>query len=189
MPRSEIPTIFATGHRPNKVYGLYDHRLWLPAVHYVRDYLLVWPQVSTDVGLDVVSGFALFWDMVVAHAVILARAEGANIRLIAAIPHNAQHKSWSREQQEYYFWLRSHVAPENEHVLYTPTTPRAMNKRNFWMADRGWWCLAFWDRIPHEVAGGGTAHCIGCAEDLDRPITNLYDEVMHIMRQVYLAQA
>lgn len=155
--------VAATGHRPDKLggYGVATHLEGL-ARHALA---------SVDGIERVISGMALGWDQAVAEAAVQL-----GIPVMAAVPFEGQARVWPAPAQARYHRILERVQGI---VIVTAPAPRssgeaarAMQARNIWMVDNATHVLALWN----GDAGGGTAHCVGYAERLGRPVWNLWGE-------------
>lgn len=147
----------ATGHRPDKLGGYADSvlaRLERGATRYL--------QLQAPV-TKVISGMALGWDQAWAVA-----AHKLGIPFIAAIPFAGQEGKWPEESQSRYRALLRHAA-EVVVVCEGGYQPAKMQVRNMWIVDRCDKLVALWDGTP-----GGTANCVRYAEEMRRPIDNLW---------------
>lgn len=150
--------VAGTGHRPNKLggYGL-DAKLKL--VGLANDWL------EANKPTKVISGMALGWDVALAVAALQL-----GIPLVAAIPFKGQELAWpSSSQKDYNDVLRE--ASEIVYVSEEGYAPWKMQIRNEWMVDHCDLVLAIWNGTL-----GGTANCVRYAENVDKPIVNLWDK-------------
>lgn len=157
MQSEEI--LFVTGHRPNKLGG-YRNRWTKPllselAISHIR---MIYPQGG-------ITGMALGWDTICARAFL-----DCNIPYIAAIPFEGQEKLWNRDdRREYEFLLEK--ASEVIIVNKGDFAPWKFQTRNQWMVNNGTRGIAMWNGSP-----GGTANCIKYAEQVHKPVDNLWEQ-------------
>jgi uncharacterized phage-like protein YoqJ len=152
--------ICGTGHRPNKLGG-YTQDAW-DRVYEIADAYL--EQNTSDIDY-VISGGALGWDQVLAHA---ARAN--NIPYVMALPFPGFEDRWPQRSKDTLYGLM-HGAREVVFVCSEGYAGWKMQKRNEWMVDKADTVLALWDG-----SSGGTGNCIAYANKVKKPIINLWDE-------------
>lgn len=158
--------VFAgTGHRPPKliVPGLGNG--YHPAV-YALLVDVVAGVLQRERPATVISGMALGFDQALAEAAIHCA-----LPFTAAVPHRGQELVWPADSQRKYEWLLERA----ERVVVVSEggyTAAKMQVRNEWMTRNGTEILACWDGGPE----GGTANCIRYAQQLRRPIVNLWPE-------------
>jgi len=151
--------VAGTGHRPDKLGGygmLATERLNKFALRWLTDH----PNATT-----VISGMAIGWDQALACAALIKQR-----KLICAIPFHGQEKLWPAMAQRKY--RRILMEAEEVHYISDGKFPiRDMHLRNKWMVDRSTHMLALWNG-----SAGGTANCIRYANDVGRPVINLWDQ-------------
>lgn len=146
-----------TGHRPDKLGGYgkdVEDKLLSLALGALEHY-----QPS-----EVISGFALGWDLSLAEA-----AYRCKIPLIAAIPCKNQSEKWQKEAIDKYRLLLA-VSAEVK-ILSENYHPGVMQARNIWMVDRCDKVLALWN----GAESGGTYNCIKYAQKKEKPIVSLWE--------------
>ena len=99
---------------------------------------------------DFISGFALGLDHIAASLVITKKQQGANIRLIAALPCRNQDEKWTDRQKQLYRSLLS----EADEIVYVSEeyTPDCMRARNCFMVDNSAYCIA---ALLRDITGTG----------------------------------
>lgn len=151
--------ISGTGHRPDKLGG-YGKTAFDKLVTIAKNFLI---EENPDI---VISGMALGWDQALAIAAIQL-----NIPFIAAVPFKGQESMWPRESQEFYRYIlnRAHKVEVTSTGGYSP---EKMQIRNKWMVDNSTKIAAMFNG-----SRGGTYNCIKYAEQVGKPIINLYDKL------------
>lgn len=151
--------ICGTGHRPGKLPGTYSMGTFNRLVDTAGGWLDEHPEVT-----EVISGMALGWDQALAVAAL-----DRMIPVHAYIPCVGQADMWPTESHYFYQKLLSQCATVR---LVTPGAYSAlkMQIRNEAMVDDADLVVALWDGSP-----GGTGNCIRYAEDVMKPIVNLWD--------------
>ncbi len=149
----------AAGHRPDKLGG-YDNpraanKLRAIAQSYIVD----------EVPDFVISGMALGWDQYVAEAALSVGA-----LLVAAVPFAGQETKWPTHAQQHYRELLARCVRVVV-VCEGGYAPQKMQVRNEWMVNKSDRMLAMWNGSL-----GGTANCIKYAEQMRRPIDNLWTQ-------------
>lgn len=88
---------------------------------------------------DFISGGALGFDQTAASLIIMKRDEGADIRLIMALPCIGQEANWTKNQQQLYYKLLDRA----DEVIYVSEEydKSCMKKRNYYMVDRSGYCI------------------------------------------------
>ena len=149
--------IAATGHRPNKLGG-YSPQARQRLVDIARGYLSAQKDLA-----GVISGMALGWDQAFAVA-----AQDLGIWVHAAVPFRGQESPWPKESQREWGRILSRCASVTV-VCGGGYAAQKMQERNEWMVRRCHRVAALWDG-----SAGGTANCIRYAQQLGRPIDNLW---------------
>lgn len=152
-----IQVICGTGHRPNKLGG------FSPTVadalrRLARHWLLEQPGDT-----QVITGMALGWDMALGRA-----ASDLGMIVHAAVPFPGQESRWPAQSQREFQALLVRCSSVTE-VSPGPYSPALMQVRNEWMVDRAHVVLALWDG-----SAGGTGNCVRYAEQVGKPIVNLW---------------
>ena len=101
---------------------------------------------------DFISGFALGFDQICASLIISKKQQGANIRLIAAIPCRNQDEKWTDRQKRLYRSLLSEA--DETHYVSEEYTPDCMKLRNYFMADNSRYCIC---ALMRDISGTGQA--------------------------------
>lgn len=156
---SSALTLFATGHRPQKLGGFgQDVYEDLFALAYAE-----LPRLRAD---RVISGMALGWDTAIAEAALMH-----NLELYAYVPFAGQELRWAPPAQRLYNHLLSSAAK----VVYCSAggyAPEKMDIRNRCMVDDGHQGVALWDGGER----GGTFNCVEYALRQGKAITNLWSQ-------------
>ena len=169
-----------TGHRPNKLYNLYDPGLYSRAVRWLAGYLIMIHK-ATAKKLVVISGMALGFDMVIALAAILAREMGYPVYLVCAVPCPGQTSKWRNKNT--IRWYNDIISKANwvETVVPDAKTDAeciaAMDTRNRWMVNRSEMVIECWNGSP-----GGTKNCRDYAVGMGRPIVNVFPQIIELLR-------
>lgn len=159
--------IAATGHRPNKLGGEYNHD-----GKYSRAIRTKMAEVIEEYKPEaVISGMALGVDTLWAMTAIVL-----NVPLIAAVPFVGQESHWPNESQQTYRYLLSKAHKVNI-VSAGGYASWKMHARNMWMVDRCNVLLAFWDGTS-----GGTGNCVGYAQTRENVIILRYNPKDLIMK-------
>lgn len=146
-----------TGHRPAKLGG------YSPAsqTRLLRFAELI---IAALKPAEVISGFALGWDLAIAEAAIRA-----NIPLIAALPFPNQPSQWPATSIAHWHLLKSQA---REVQIISPSYSLAsLQRRNEWMVDNGAKLVALWDG-----SSGGTKNCIEYAMRIHKPWVNVWPQ-------------
>ena len=93
--------IAATGHRPSKLGGHWNPTAYLPVIERLARHFILKAQAEQ---LEIISGMALGWDMIVAAAAIIAKDQGATLTLTCALPFEGQHKRWTDQTSLAWYW-------------------------------------------------------------------------------------
>jgi predicted Rossmann fold nucleotide-binding protein DprA/Smf involved in DNA uptake len=154
----------ATGHRPDKLGGYgpaVAARLRRGATRFLEG------RRNTT---EAVGGMALGWDTAWALAAL-----DVGVPLVAALPFKGQESRWPVESQRLYHWILERAA---EVVIVCPGgySPDKMQRRNEWMVDRCDELAALWDG-----SAGGTANCVAYADQVGRPVVNLWPDWARIL--------
>ena len=99
---------------------------------------------------DYITGGALGFDHIVASMIISKKEQGAEIRLIFALPCRNQDDKWTERQKQLY---RSLLAEADE-IIYVAEeyTTDCMKKRNFFMVENSAYCIC---ALTKEISGTG----------------------------------
>ena len=86
-----------------------------------------------------ISGGAIGFDQICASMIISRKQQGADIRLIFALPCHNQDEKWTDRQKQLYRSLLS----EADEIVYVSEeyTPDCMKERNFYMVDNSAYCI------------------------------------------------
>lgn len=150
--------IAATGHRPDKLGG-YGPSAFSNLVDLARQYLIAQKPEGVIVGM------ALGWDLAFAQGAV-----GLGIPVHGAVPFKGQASKWPEYQQDIYQRLVSQCASVTV-VSEGGFSAEAMQARNRWMVDRAHRICAL-----YSGEAGGTRNCVKYAEQLQRPIDNLWGQ-------------
>ena len=114
------------------------------------------------------SGGALGFDTIAALTVIHLRENYPHIKLILVLPHEAQAKCWSYEDQEIY----ENIKRNANKIVYTAKDyyRGCMHKRNRHLVDYSSVCICFLSKQT-----GGTAYTVDYARKKGCKITNIVD--------------
>jgi len=97
-----------------------------------------------------ISGGALGFDHMVATLILSKKHQGADIRLILALPCHDQDKEWT-DMQKYMYHIFLAEADE-VHYVSEKFTPDCMKKRNYYMVDNSAFCIC---ALLHDISGTG----------------------------------
>ena len=99
---------------------------------------------------DYVSGGAIGFDAICSSLIISKKQQGADIRLIFALPCRNQDEKWTDRQKRLY---RSLLAEADE-IIYVSEeyTPNCMKERNFFMVDNSAYCIC---ALLKDISGTG----------------------------------
>ena len=97
-----------------------------------------------------ISGGALGFDQISASLIIAKKEQGANIRLIFALPCRDQDKKWTVRQRQLYNSLLSEA--DEVHYISEDYSHNCMEKRNHYMVDNSDYCIC---ALVHAVSGTG----------------------------------
>jgi uncharacterized phage-like protein YoqJ len=97
-----------------------------------------------------ISGGGLGFDHITASLIITKKQQGADIRLIFALPCRNQDEKWTDRQKQLYRSLLG----EADEVIYVSEdyTPDCMRERNFYMVDNSAYCICAFLR---DISGTG----------------------------------
>ena len=141
--------------------------MYMPVIERLARHFIL--KAQTD-ELEIISGMALGWDMIVAAAAIIAKDQGANLTLTCAIPFEGQHKRWTDQTSLAWYW-RLRERADLVVVVSDGGYDRAkMRRRNEYMVAHADLLLACWDGSE-----GGTGHCVKYAQLHGVKTINLYD--------------
>jgi len=112
------------------------------------------------------SGGALGFDHIAVSLVITKRQQGANIRLIFALPCRNQDEAWTDRQKQLYRSLLSEA--DEVRYLSEENTPESMSICNRYMVDNSLYCIcAFKDKAD------GTGQTLHYAQEQGLQVINL----------------
>ncbi|MCL2225620.1 MAG: DUF1273 domain-containing protein [Defluviitaleaceae bacterium] len=88
---------------------------------------------------DFICGGAIGFDQICADAIALKKQDGANVRLIFALPCRNQDEKWTSKQKQKYRSLLN----EADEIIYVSEeyTPDCMKARNIYMVDNSAYCI------------------------------------------------
>jgi len=97
-----------------------------------------------------ISGGAIGYDQICASLIVTKKQQGANIRLIFALPCRNQDEKWTDRQKQLYRLLLD----EADETIYVSDdyTPDCMQKRNEFMVDNSAYCIC---ALTKELSGTG----------------------------------
>jgi len=130
MKESRDKTCCFTGHRklPCKNIERIIKRLHEEVNHLIRQGVT-----------DFISGGALGFDQIAASLIISKKQQGANIRLIFALPCRNQDEKWTDKQKQLY---RSLLRDADEiRCISEKYTPNCMKNRNLYIVDNSAYCI------------------------------------------------
>ena len=114
------------------------------------------------------SGMAEGGDLVFAKAVLAARNELTDIRLVAAIPFREQSARYSDMNKRLYISLLEEA--DKTVVLSESYHKGCFHRRNDFLVEHAAIMLAYWDGLPY----GGTYYTVKKAIEAGKKIVNLY---------------
>lgn len=181
------PQLGSAGHRPSKLGGVRDPKLWVPAVDYTADRLRLWGK-EFDFRCGMCNGF----ELIAAGAVLKLRdKEGLNVRLIAVVPFEGHELTIENEFGAYtgknprdvtsediqndplwkLYWSLRRRADETIIVSKTPGTQgyMARNRKIVQSTDH---LLVCWNGRM-----GGTGATMQMAKHSHRTFTNIYANI------------
>jgi len=96
-------------------------------------------QLIKDGVTTYITGGAIGFDAICASLVVSKKQQGADIRLIFALPCPNQDEKWTDRQKQLYHSLLS----EADEIVYVSEeyTPDCMKERNFYMVDNSAYCI------------------------------------------------
>ncbi|MCL1862807.1 MAG: DUF1273 domain-containing protein [Defluviitaleaceae bacterium] len=115
---------------------------------------------------DFISGGAVGFDHMAATLVLSKKHQGADIRLILALPCRDQDKDWT-EMQKYMYHIFLAEADE-VHYVSKKFTPDCMKKRNYYMVDNSAYCIC---ALLRDISG--TGQTVRYAQKQGLQITNV----------------
>lgn len=163
-------TVCGTGHRPDKLGQHWNPEGFRPAIKVLHR--IVGRLVAQHGPLEVVSGMALGFDMILAKAATELRTAGLPITLTLALPFVGQEVRWT--DQTALRWYRQLREAADREVIVSEGGYSAykLELRNRWMIDRSQLVLACWNG-----ASGGTANGVRYARQRGVPIEHIYDQI------------
>ncbi|MCL1882476.1 MAG: DUF1273 domain-containing protein [Defluviitaleaceae bacterium] len=115
---------------------------------------------------DFISGGGLGFDHITASLIVTKKQQGADIRLIFALPCRNQDEKWTdRQKQLYQSLLREADAV---HYVSEEYTPDCMRERNYYMVDNSAFCIC---ALLRDISG--TGQTVRCAERQGLQIINV----------------
>jgi uncharacterized phage-like protein YoqJ len=159
-----MPTICATAHRLNKLYGsnLYDPR-YTKMRELFKEILI---REKCDEGI---SGMALGGDMQFALAIIELKDSGYNIKLHCAIPCQNQTLKWNHLPE--HIKLYNYILSRADIVVTVTDKPYEewmMQVRNMYMVDKSDMVIGVWNGTS-----GGTRNCLRYAVKKNKRIIRI----------------
>ena len=158
--------IAVTGHRPDKLFGGYDHEKNFIIKEEMIKYLeYVLSTLDENEELICYSGMAIGIDQLFADAVLTVRNEHENVRLICALPFENQYVRWSQDAQAMFHAITEH-ADETVNVSGEQNyKPYFMQLRNQYMVDNCDVLLAYFNGSE-----GGTKNCYNYAKEKNKQV-------------------
>ena len=97
-----------------------------------------------------ISGGALGFDHIAASTIIAKKEQGADIKLIFALPCHNQDEKWTDRQKDLY----NSLLKEADEVYYVSEeyTPDCMEKRNYYLVDNSSYCIC---ALVKDASGTG----------------------------------
>ena len=99
-----------------------------------------------------ISGGALGFDQIAASLIISKKQQGADIRLIFALPWDNQDEKWTDRQKQLYISLLNEA--DEIHYISDKYTPDCMKERNMFMVDNSIYCIC---ALTKNISGTGQA--------------------------------
>ena len=96
------------------------------------------------------SGGALGFDQIAASLIVSKKEQGADIRLIFALPCHNQDEKWTDRQKQLYHSLLNEA--DEIHYVSEEYTPDCMKKRNYYMVDNSAYCIC---AMTKDISGTG----------------------------------
>ena len=96
------------------------------------------------------SGGALGFDHIAASMIIVKKEQGADVKLIFALPCRNQDEKWTDRQKNLYNSLLSDA--DEIHYVSEEYTPDCMKERNYYMVDNSAYCIC---ALLDDVSGTG----------------------------------
>ena len=113
-----------------------------------------------------ISGGATGFDTICASLIISKKQQGADIRLIFALPCRNQDEKWTDRQKQLY----NSLLTEADEIVYVSEeyTPDCMKERNFYMVDNSAYCIC---ALIKDISG--TGQCVRYAQKQGLQIINV----------------
>jgi uncharacterized phage-like protein YoqJ len=105
-----------------------------------------------------ISGGAVGFDQICASLIISKKQQGADVRLIFALPCRNQDEKWNERQKQLYRSLLN----EADEIIYLSDeyTPDSMRARNIFMVDNSAYCIC---ALVRDISETGKCHkCVVC---------------------------
>jgi len=99
---------------------------------------------------DFLCGGAVGFDHICASMIITKKQQGADIRLLFALPCRNQDEKWTDRQKQLYRSLLSEA--DAVHYVSEEYTPDCMKKRNYYMVDNSAYCIC---AMTKDLSGTG----------------------------------
>jgi len=99
-----------------------------------------------------ISGGGLGFDQITASMIITKKQQGADIRLIFALPCRNQDEKWTDRQKQLYRSLLNEA--DEVHYVSEEYTPDCMKERNYYMVDNSAHCICV---LLNPISGTGQA--------------------------------
>lgn len=163
-----------TGHRPSSYSFGYDEEH--PDCVTIKSLMTMQIGALIDNGVSTfLTGMTLGADIWGAELILRFKEAYPDIKLIAAIPCEAQADKWSVEQRERYFNI---LAACDETVYISRHYTRdCMFKRNLWLIDHANFVLAVYNGSPK----GGTAYTMKTAQQKKRTVITINPDTLSLM--------
>ena len=155
-----------TGRRPKYFPWRYDENDSRCVELKKNIYTVVFDHINNGFG-TFVCGMALGSDIYFAEAVLLAKNDYPDIRLVAEIPFANQANKWLMESKSRYDRIRKQCDEWN--VLAEKYDPKMFFLRNREIVDKSDELLAIWDGSDE----GGTAQTVNLAKDKGIPVIQI----------------
>lgn len=99
---------------------------------------------------DFISGGGMGFDHIAASLIITKKQQGADVRLIFALPCRNQDEKWTVRQKQLYHSLLGEA--DAVHYVSEEYTPDCMRERNYYMVDNSAYCICAFLR---DISGTG----------------------------------
>lgn len=163
--------IVHTGFRPDRLGDLYEPKLLLPAVYYVRD--LVVHTCAMLGQVEFYNGAAEGSDLIFGAGVLMARDLGAPARLVVAIPFECRDRSGRIVHKDTDAFKNKQAVKWHDRMVAAADEVHIISDKPFDYKSRNWWmskqprerklpgsCWAYWD--PGVKKSGTTQTVNAC---------------------------